>query len=48
MEYMNKETGEVFSFKEMLEDFRTQYDGGDPTNPATWDWYYEEIAKDVN
>lgn len=46
MEYMNKETGEVFlSKKEMLEDFRIYYDGGDPTNPATWDEHYEEIKE---
>lgn len=46
MEYMNKETGEVFlSEKEMLEDFRECYDGGDPTNPITWDECYEIIRK---
>lgn len=44
MIYMNRETGEVFLTKKaMLEDFALEYDGGDPTNPATWDEHYDEI-----
>lgn len=46
MIYMNRETGEVFLTKDdMLEDFRLEYDGGDPTNPATWEDYYDEIPE---
>lgn len=46
MVYINKQTGEVFlTKKEMLEDFRFEYDGGDPTNPATWDEYYDETPE---
>lgn len=43
MLYMNKETGEVLSKHEMLEQFRDDYDGGDPTNPLGWGEYFDEI-----
>ena len=43
MMYQNKETGELLTRKEMLNQFAEDYDGGDPTNPIEWDEYYEEV-----
>lgn len=39
--YMNKEHGNVLTYKEMLEEWNELYDGGDDTNPVGWDEYYE-------
>lgn len=43
MLYQNIDTGELLTKKEMLEQFREEYDGGDPTNPAKWQDRYEEV-----
>lgn len=45
MLYMNKATGEVLSKHEMLEQFRDDYDGDDPTNPLGWGEYFDEIPE---
>ena len=31
-EFVNKQTGEVLTLKDMLEEWRNEYDGGDPSN----------------
>lgn len=41
--YMNLETGELLSRKEMLEQFSAMYDGGDDTNTCEWTEYYKEV-----
>lgn len=41
--YMNIETGELLSKTDMLSQFKTEYDGDDPTNCLGWDEYYEEV-----
>lgn len=41
--FMNREHGHVLTYSEMLEEFMEEYDGGDPTNPAHWEDYYEHI-----
>lgn len=43
MLYMNRETGEVLTYKQMLAQFAEEYDGDDPTNFLTWKEYYEEV-----
>jgi len=43
MLYQNRETGEILTEKAMKEQFRDDYDGGDPTNPLSIEEYYEEI-----
>lgn len=40
--YMNLETGELLTRREMLEQFEEQYDG-DQTNVVGWKEYYEEV-----
>ena len=42
MLYMNKETGEVLTYNQMLKQFEEEYDGNDPTNCISYDEYYEE------
>ena len=39
---MNKETGEVLTYKQMVKQFEEEYDGNDPTN-CIGDEYYEEV-----
>ena len=42
--YMNRETGEVLlSRSAMLEQFREEYDGDDPTNILKVEDIYEEL-----
>lgn len=41
--YQSKETGEVLTYAQMIQQFREDYDGEDPTNPETWDEYYDRI-----
>lgn len=43
MLYMNKETGEVLTYKQMVKQFEEEYDGNDPCNALSYDEYYEEI-----
>lgn len=43
--YMNKETGEMLSRQMMLRQFTDLYDGGDDTNPISWQEYYEEVQQ---
>lgn len=44
--YMNRETGEVLTRREMLKQFSEDYDGGDPTNALSWAEYYEEVRNE--
>lgn len=48
MLYMNRETGEVLTYKEMLTQFAEEYDGDDPTNALGWQEYYEEETNNEN
>lgn len=41
--YMNIETGELLTRSDMLSQFKTEYDGDDPTNCLGWSEYYEEV-----
>lgn len=41
--YMNIETGELLTRSDMLSQFKTGYDGDDPTNCLDWSEYYEEV-----
>ncbi len=41
--YVNRETGEMLSRQMMLEQYRTEYNGDDPTNCIGWDEYFEEV-----
>jgi len=41
--YMNRETGELLTRREMLKQFAEHYDGGDPTNAVGWAEYFEEV-----
>lgn len=41
--YMNKETGELLSWEEMIEQGAEEYDLDDPTNGLSWEEYYEKI-----
>ena len=43
MLYMNKETGEVLTYNQMLKQFEEEYDGNDSTNCISYDEYYEEV-----
>ena len=40
---MNKENGNVLTYKKMLEEWNELYDGGDDTNPVGWDEYYTPL-----
>lgn len=40
VQFMSKENGNVLTYKEMLEEWKELYDGGDDTNPMGWDEYY--------
>lgn len=41
--FMNKEHGHVLTYSEMIEEFRAEYDGDDPTNPISWEEYYTVV-----
>lgn len=43
--YMNRETGEILTYKEAVAEAEELYDYGDPTNPLTLDEYYQEITE---
>ena len=43
MLYMNKETGELLTYNQMLKQLEEEYDGNDPTNCIGYDEYYEEV-----
>lgn len=45
MLYMNKDTGEILNRAEMLEQWRDEYDGDDPTNGLTWREQYDEVRE---
>ena len=34
--YINRETGELLTRREMLKQFAEDYDGNDPTNAVSW------------
>lgn len=40
--YMNKDTGELLTKREMLEQWKTEYDGDDPTNMLSVEEQYVE------
>ena len=40
--WMNKETGALLTWRQMLRQYRTEYDGDD-TNVLGWREYYEEV-----
>ncbi len=42
-EYMNRETGEILTKDEMLQQFMEDYDGGDDTNIISWNEYYIKL-----
>ena len=41
--FMNRETGELLTRPEMIQQFREEYDGDDPTNCVSWDEYFKEV-----
>lgn len=41
--YINRETGELLTRREMLKQFAEDYDGNDPTNAVSWTEYFEEV-----
>lgn len=43
IQFMSKENGNILTYKEMLEEWEELYDGGDDTNPISWDEYYAPI-----
>ena len=43
MLYINKETGELLTYNQMLKQFEEEYDGNDQTNCIDYDEYYEEV-----
>lgn len=45
MLYLNKETGELLTRREMEKQFAEMYDGDDPTNGLDWTEYFEETAE---
>ena len=42
--YMNREHGNILTYKEMIQEWAELYDGGDPTNPVGWIEYYTCIG----
>lgn len=42
--YQNIECGNILTHDEMLKEFAELYDGGDPTNCASWSEYYIYIG----
>lgn len=44
--WMNKETGELLTPSEMLDQFQEEYDGGDDTNACSVHEYFEEVDLD--
>ena len=41
--YINRETGELLTRREMLKQFADDYDGNDPTETMSWAEYFEEV-----
>lgn len=41
--YINRETGELLTRREMLKQFAEDYDGNDPTNAVSWAEYFGEV-----
>ena len=41
--YMNIANGELLTRSAMLRQFKTEYEGDDPTNCLDWSEYYEEV-----
>ena len=41
--YMNRETGELLTRREMLKQFADDYDGEELTNALSWAEYFEEV-----
>ena len=41
--YINRETGELLTRREMLKQFAEDYDGNDLTNAVSWAEYFEEV-----
>jgi len=41
--YMNRQTGELLTRQEMLDQFAADYDGDDPTNAVSYHEYYERV-----
>lgn len=41
--YINRETGELLTRREMLKQFAEDYDGNDPTNAVSWAEYFEKV-----
>lgn len=41
--YVNRETGELLTKAEMLEQAATEYDFDDETNGLEWSEYYEKV-----
>lgn len=39
--YMNKETGELLTLRQAVEQAEVEYDYGDPTNDVSLEEYYE-------
>ena len=45
--YMNRQTGELMTYKEMQREGVEQYDLNDPTNIFTFDDYYVKVSDAV-
>lgn len=45
MYYMNKETGELLTYNEMVEQAKDWYDYGDDTNCIGLNEYYERVQE---
>lgn len=43
--YMNRETGELLTYKEAVAEAEELYDYGDPTNIFPLEEYYQEITE---
>lgn len=43
--FMNDENGNVLPYKEMLKEWNELYDGGDDTNPESWEEHYTALHK---
>ncbi len=41
--YINHETGELLTRREMMKQFAEDYDGNDPANAVSWAEYFEEV-----
>ena len=43
VQFMNKENGNILGYREMHQEWRELYDGGDDTNPVSWEEHYVPI-----